>query len=464
MAITETQEKQSVSITKIRVDDLFGLYSYQIPRLGIVPASAAILYGHNGSGKSTILRLVFHLLSPADNRGHRTALWDTAFDLIEVTLSSGHVVRAKRVLQPKPMLTLTIALRSVIKAQWDYSKDGPRGRDTEGIEEFIRRADGSMMIVHKARPAARTKGVQYGEVEFLQMLTQIAPTSFILSSDRRLDSDAVSDPSDEVELRKLMQYETPKRIQDIVVRGRDIALSQALGTAGRWIHRKAIIGANRGATNVHSVYSNVLKQLTASTKSAAPSTLLDVAKIIGRLQKVSRETTDFALYEFQTELAVTDFVKALSVKNVSKQQLVAKLVEPYLESLEARLDALRQAFDTTNNFIKTVNEFLTDKAISFKLTQGFRIHNKNGQVLEPKHLSSGEQQLLLVFCYVLAGRDTPSLFIIDEPEISLNIEWQRRLIQALLGITTGASIQFLFASHSMELLAQHEDKLLPLQP
>lgn len=54
--------------------------------------------------------------------------------------------------------------------------------------------------------------------------------------------------------------------------------------------------------------------------------------------------------------------------------------------------------------------------------------------------------------------------MIDEPEISLNIKWQRRLVQSLLDIAKGANTQFIFASHSMELLAQHRERVVRLEP
>jgi ABC-type glutathione transport system ATPase component len=52
--------------------------------------------------------------------------------------------------------------------------------------------------------------------------------------------------------------------------------------------------------------------------------------------------------------------------------------------------------------------------------------------------------------------------MIDEPEISLNIKWQRQLIKALLGIADEGRVQFIFASHSIELLSQHRDRVVKL--
>jgi energy-coupling factor transporter ATP-binding protein EcfA2 len=110
-----------------------------------------------------------------------------------------------------------------------------------------------------------------------------------------------------------------------------------------------------------------------------------------------------------------------------------------------------------------MNGFLNDKSISFKLSQGFSITNALGQTLTTSQLSSGEQQLFLLFCYVMIRRDKPSVFMIDEPEISLNVKWQRKLVQSLLDLTSGSPIQFLFASHSIELLAQHEARVVRME-
>lgn len=82
-------------IASIRVEGLFGLYNYSLPEEGKF-SNAAILYGDNGTGKSTLLRLVFHLLSSKHDGGHRGALFEADFSLLEVNLSSGTRLIAKR--------------------------------------------------------------------------------------------------------------------------------------------------------------------------------------------------------------------------------------------------------------------------------------------------------------------------------------------------------------------------------
>ncbi len=44
-------------------------------------------------------------------------------------------------------------------------------------------------------------------------------------------------------------------------------------------------------------------------------------------------------------------------------------------------------------------------------------------------LSSGEKQIVSIFSKVYLGLSTPSILIIDEPEISLSIEWQKQFLK-----------------------------------
>lgn len=454
-------------ISNIRIDGLFGLYTYSVPRNGEL-TNAAILYGDNGVGKSTVLRLAFHLLSAAHNRGHRSALYQTDYNKMEVTLASGIRLTAEAT-QPKTnkRLLLTVFSGDNPLAVWDYRPNERRSSyyddDTILIEEY----EGGRRIIRKEKKTPyrnKTGDVPHGEEAYLSALKQHVPALFILNADRRLDSDSVSDPSDEVELRRTMQFGEPKRINELVARSREIALSQALSAAARWISRKAVLGTNQGSTNVHSVYGDVLRRIVSSNSrqgAAELSSGITLSDLLDKLIKIDIKSAEHARYELATHLPTTDFRSALG--NGSKTALAAELLQPYIQSVESRLEAVEPTYQLIDRFVTIVNGLLSDKTITFKLSQGFSIQNRLGVPLTPAQLSSGEQQLLLLFCYVLIARDAPTVFMIDEPEISLNIKWQRQLVQSLLDITEGANIQFILASHSMELLAQHRNRVIKLE-
>ena len=114
-------------------------------------------------------------------------------------------------------------------------------------------------------------------------------------------------------------------------------------------------------------------------------------------------------------------------------------------------------------FQVSINDYFKNKTISYNLANGFNLTSK--ELREPvdlDNLSSGERQLLLLFCNVITASDDASVFIIDEPEISLNVKWQRNLIQTLLDFSNNKNVQFIFATHSIELLASHQDSMSKL--
>jgi predicted ATPase len=75
-------------------------------------------------------------------------------------------------------------------------------------------------------------------------------------------------------------------------------------------------------------------------------------------------------------------------------------------------------------------------------------------------LSAGEKQMLSFLCYnAFANR---SCIFIDEPEISLHVDWQRLLFPILLKQFTGN--QFIVATHSPFIYSKYADKELLLAP
>ncbi|WP_248739521.1 AAA family ATPase [Pseudomonas sp. MWU12-2029] len=455
-------------ISSIKVEKLFGLYSYDL-KIPFESSEASILYGDNGVGKSTVLRLAFHLLSADNERGHRNALYNTVFEKLEVSLGTGVLVTA---LRNKNILELRILEGTKLVAGWDFT---PRVKsfigEEAGSERYVVTEELLRSVLGKSYPLTKNrKNPLIDQDKYLESLKRLMPSVFILNADRRLDSDAVADPSDEVEYRKMMRVSEPRRINDLVVRSREIALSQALNAASKWINKEALLGANQGSMDAHSVYLDVLKHLIrpVSLKKELDSVeeligLDAIGGLVERLDHIRERTYQLATYELVSSLEVEDFKRVLNRASGDTASIAVRVIKPYIKSLEGRLEALNTVYEIVDVFVSVVNDYLSDKSIEYTLSSGFVIRNRLGDELSPAQLSSGEQQLLLLFCYVLSARDSASVFMIDEPEISLNIKWQRALIQTLLDVTKGASIQFVFASHSMELISQHRRRVVKLE-
>lgn len=78
------------------------------------------------------------------------------------------------------------------------------------------------------------------------------------------------------------------------------------------------------------------------------------------------------------------------------------------------------------------------------------------QTINSNLLSAGEKQMLSFLAYNAFYQDT--IFIIDEPELSLHVDWQRILFPTLL--KQNSSNQFIVATHSPFIYAKYPDKEL----
>ena len=71
---------------------------------------------------------------------------------------------------------------------------------------------------------------------------------------------------------------------------------------------------------------------------------------------------------------------------------------------------------------------------------------QDGDELLPYKLSSGEKQLLVILLTVLVQDKQPCVLLMDEPEVSLHVEWQQSIIEMIRGMNPNA--QLILTTHS----------------
>jgi energy-coupling factor transporter ATP-binding protein EcfA2 len=82
---------------------------------------------------------------------------------------------------------------------------------------------------------------------------------------------------------------------------------------------------------------------------------------------------------------------------------------------------------------------------------------KTGSELIPVKLSSGEQHFFILFFDLLFRAKKESLVLIDEPELSLHIHWQRKFLRILKRIITANPMDLLIATHSPDIVFDRRD-------
>jgi energy-coupling factor transporter ATP-binding protein EcfA2 len=433
-----------LSIVSIEVEQLFGRYNYTLSKKDThneVDSSLMILYGDNGSGKTTILKLLFHLLSP--HPGHRKFLTQIPFSKFSLILADGNSFIASRgnsELVGSFQLQIFQNKISIFDELMDYEYDKRK----------------------QHLPSDK----------FCEKLTELQLNMFFLGDDRILKSDILPDDDDNDLYEKHREFLFSKRrttsssfdvLDDYSLINRDIVLKTSIKRTQKWISDQTLTGTSQGEANVHNVYEEIITEILQNSEKEVIEELPKPLEILIKdLINADNRSKDFSRFGLMSPLDSQNIVNILESNSKGKSTLISSVLKPYLDSVSARFDALQDTQKLLTTFESTINKFFHDKYIKLHVRDGIKIFTDENLELSPEKLSSGEKQLLLLFCNTLTARDKATIFIIDEPEISLNVKWQRQLIHALLELTKGSQVQFILATHSIELLTQYKGHVIKL--
>lgn len=151
------------AIESIRVRRLFGDYDYDLTPKSKEASTdkLMILYGDNGSGKTTILKCLFHLLAPEDGEGHKSQVAAVPFQRFDITFNTRDHVWAER-----PESRLTGSFRMGVHV----------GRKKEVTVEFIAVENNTVKA---------TSGKHNAQIKtFLRALRDLDVSLYLLSDDR----------------------------------------------------------------------------------------------------------------------------------------------------------------------------------------------------------------------------------------------------------------------------------------
>ena len=109
-------------------------------------------------------------------------------------------------------------------------------------------------------------------------------------------------------------------------------------------------------------------------------------------------------------------------------------------------EAAQQMSQKKTRFQDIVDELFSDTGKKIIRTANELQFTQIGEVLLPYRLSSGEKQILIILLTVLVEDNQPYVLFMDEPEVSLHMEWQKRLVD--LCIELNPNVQIILTTHS----------------
>lgn len=135
---------------------------------------------------------------------------------------------------------------------------------------------------------------------------------------------------------------------------------------------------------------------------------------------------------------------------------IHSLIEEWNNTIEREHQILTPRF----SFVKIINEMLHRKSVSILNSGDLIFESQSGKRLRLADLSSGEKQLLVILSEALLQKGQ-WVYIADEPELSLHIDWQEVLVDNLSALNPDA--QILFATHSSDIVSHYSNLAIDME-
>jgi predicted ATPase len=426
------------NIPPLRSFSVFGLHGDRDISLDF-DSETRIIVASNGTGKTSIINLLYHFLS---RNFYRLTQYD--FESIEADFGNGNVI--KLALQDLESEVPTFSKGELpLVARRLYERVDSDHLATL-LEIYRSQRDVDLIRRYPVFVAARSStGMSSVEiVRALTVLDKAMKESLFYSS---VGSQAKK------QLENAFPYEllflpTYRRVEeDLSNLGLSIEDSSS---------RLNLI--NFGMSDVRKRFDNVLRSISESS-------LIFYQQMSGRMldelmKGINAETLDYQ--NISSAAVVEPLLKrfASSISPNTQQQILSLTVSGRIKEHQYRplayfisrlvdIDKERQEAESyVVRFCDVVTSYLEDKAVVFN-NDAMTIEVKSwksGKDIGLDKLSSGEKQLISLFSQIYLGSGQNLAVLFDEPELSLSIDWQKKILPDILD--SGRCKFLLAATHS----------------
>jgi len=464
-------------IKSVFIAELFGHFNHSIDMSmdkleGSRSKRLTLLYGDNGTGKTTILNLLWNALSSSRERGHRSYLANCPFRTLAIRLNNGDEITVTKTGDLVGDYFITVEGPGVeVRQSYIRLPDGVAMAYQEGTDpreamthewrfqrEFSTRSTRNRYIHN---PEQMYLFAEEGEDSFVDYLSKLNANPYFLADDRQIYGDDIGHMQGVRRKRPPEpQEEGPNDTKSALGKELDLAMKRFHLQMQQW----AFAGNQTGSRDTNKIYLEILRRVAERDFASESEDEAPVEAMLERLNRLASRTQRYSEFELMPALRSEPFVSILKDIPTHRAAVAEEVIFPYLEAQEARLDALEETEKLIRTFVEQANGFLKTKRLSFDMSHGIRVLplGSEEQQLSPFQLSSGERQILLLLTNTTLARQKTRLFLIDEPELSLNVKWQRKLMSALLACTEGSGMQFVVATHSIEVITGNRDSLARL--
>lgn len=164
-----------------------------------------------------------------------------------------------------------------------------------------------------------------------------------------------------------------------------------------------------------------------------------------------------AVETLQSKIKSSDELSPSEIMTIFDLQRIERSVDfwEYVTLEKNKLLASRE------KFLALLNKLMQRKTITLTERNEITIKTQSGKILTPQQLSSGEKQILIILAEALLQEGRTYIYMADEPELSLHIDWQEKLASNIKSLNPSA--QIIFATHSPDVVGQFQDQLTHME-
>ena len=161
-----------------------------------------------------------------------------------------------------------------------------------------------------------------------------------------------------------------------------------------------------------------------------------------------------------------DEVESL-MKTIVKYKLAPKVEIPeyneknravlfaYLKGLEEKFSKISTISKKTELFQEMLtSKHFANKSVEISPQHGFMFKSDKGDILKAHQLSSGEQNEIVMLYRLVYEVPDQGILLIDEPENSLHVAWQKTVVDDMKKIADIKRLQIIIATHSPSIVSK----------
>ncbi len=152
-----------------------------------------------------------------------------------------------------------------------------------------------------------------------------------------------------------------------------------------------------------------------------------------RVRQILDRVDEGALPKKDKQLLLTK-VNEIQGRKRAELSVHDKFLAHYFTRLVAVNAEIGERETDITSFVSVCNEYLSPskRMVYDELKFSLRIEDDAGKEIALSALSSGEKQIVSVFSHLYLDEHEDQIVIIDEPELSLSVPWQKRFLNDIL--------------------------------